>query len=926
MLKPDSTSSDQHASPSGSHRAERPPRFSRLISVRYLNKLSIGWKLNLAFGLLVGLTVLVIVFNAVGSSRVMQHLNRTGDLRVPAALASSHAQASLIKMVADIHGYLALSDLGQIADYYAAKKNFEGDLAELELLAQSSSAPDSARRLSELKASFADWSTLSERMFQLHNNPRLNQPGLLLYNAEVQPVSAAILYQIDEMIRLQEQRDFSTGNSALLKDMIDFRTSLSTMVTNLYGFTVARDFNFKSGYLRGLPANTTAWENLRQQFGALTVAQQAQFTSIDQARTRLLGWPTQIFDASEGERAYEDLYLFRTQSVPQAAQMLSQLNQMTVDQQALLQADLSTGRADLTNAQWQSWLGGLLALLLGIGMAVIFRETIAGTIRRLQGTAEQIAGGNLHVHAAIESSDEIGQLASTFNLMTDRLRETIASLEQQTQQLEKLKEDAEAASLAKSEFLANMSHELRTPLNGILGYAQILERDEQLTAAQANAVDIIRTSGEHLLTLINDVLDLSKIEARKLELQPADVHLPQFLDAIVAMFQLRAQQKKGITFTYEKVTRLPPVIHADEKRLRQILINLIGNAIKFTDQGQVIFRVGLLDPATSAFSAAPIEPLENPAICQLRFAVIDTGVGIRADKLEHIFLPFEQVGEARHRVEGTGLGLAITHNLVEAMNGRLTVESEVGRGSVFQLDLEFPASWIAAELQPPVPAQEIVGYAGPRRRLLVVDDEPFNRSILINLLAPLGFELFEAANGREAVEQASIIQPDAIFIDLLMPVLDGFEAARQIRRMTELNGTRRITLIAMSGHAYDKDMQHSAQAGCDAFLTKPVEVRKLFAVLAAQLKLTWLYRAAAGQAAEPGELRDDHLVPPPPAEMADLLDLAWQGALPRLKQRALQIAQLDERYRPFTARLCQLVDEFDEDQVLALLERYRDAT
>ena len=290
---------------------------------------------------------------------------------------------------------------------------------------------------------------------------------------------------------------------------------------------------------------------------------------------------------------------------------------------------------------------------------------------------------------------------------------------------------------------------------------------DSLSPAQASAVAIIRTSGEHLLTLINDILDLSKVEARKLELQPADVQLPHFLEAIVGMFQIRAQQKRTVTFTYEKVTRLPAVIHADEKRLRQILINLIGNAIKFTDQGQVIFQVGLIDPATAAFSTTPIEQLAITPTCHLRFAVIDTGVGIRADKLEHIFLPFEQVGDAHRRVEGTGLGLTITRNLVEAMNGRLTVESEVGRGSVFRLDLEFPMVCMDDGSRPPIPDREIVGYVGPRRKLLVVDDKPSNRSILVKLLEPLGFELFEASNGQEAIEQVDAIRPDAIFLDLI---------------------------------------------------------------------------------------------------------------------------------------------------------------
>ncbi len=368
------------------------------------------------------------------------------------------------------------------------------------------------------------------------------------------------------------------------------------------------------------------------------------------------------------------------------------------------------------------------------------------------------------------------------------------------------------------------------------------------------------------------------------------------------------------------MTILPPVIHADEKRLRQILINLIGNAIKFTDQSEVIFRVGLIDAATSMYIPTPVDRLANTAACRLRFSVIDTGTGIPADKLEHIFLPFEQVGDAAHRAEGTGLGLTITRNLVEAMNGKLLVESEMSYGSTFQLDVEFPAYWIDDIHQQPILDRGIVGYEGARRSLLVVDDKPSNRSILVNLLRPLGFDLYEAADGLQAVEKAAAIRPDAIFMDLLMPVMGGLDAAQQIRQMPELNATKPVVLVAMSSHAFEKDVLQSTAAGYNAFLPTPIEVSKLFALLAAQLDLTWIYREPASKTSIPAETQDHHFTPPPMAEMAVLLDLARQGALTRLRQRALQIERLGEQYRPFTKHLCKLIDEFDEDRILTLIE------
>jgi signal transduction histidine kinase len=753
---------------------------------RLLNQLSIGGKLKLGFGLLIALTLLVVVLNILSSYRVTQEINRTSDVRMPAALAAAQAQASLQAMVADVHAYLALGSLGHLADYYAALQTFEANLAELERLAPVSSTPEQVHRLEALRTTFAEWLALSEKLYALHNNPRLNQPGLYLYRTEIQPLRTTILGNMGSLIHLQGQRRVSTENSNLLADMVNFQTSFDAMMINLRGYALAGDLSFRNEYMARLPLNTTAWTNLQAKRTLLTLAQQTRFDQIAEARAALAGLPTQIFDRVYGEHASEDLYLFRTVSAPQADQMLRLLSQMTIEQQHLLQTDLSAGRHSLANAQLQSLIGSLLVLLLGVSMAAIFRKTIVGPVRNLTETAERVASGDLHFHASVESGDEIGQLADTFNLMTGQLRQTITRLENQTRQLEALKQVAEAANLAKSEFIANMSHELRTPLNAILGYAQILGRDEKLNEPQAKAVNIIHSSGEHLLTLINDILDLSKIEAHKMELQPADFHLPGFLEVIISMFQIRAQQKGGITFTYEQVTQLPAIIHADEKRLRQILINLVGNAIKFTDRGEVIFRVGLIDPLSRVFITPKTEMLANMP-CHIRFEVIDTGIGIQADKLEQIFLPFEQVSDPHHRAEGAGLGLTITKNLVEAMKGCLSVESELGRGSLFRLELE------------------------------------------------------------------------------LQVVLTRLEHPR----------------------ASD-----------------------------------WSDRESPFEASNSPEASPDHLVPPPPEEIAVLYDLAMKGELPHLRQRALQIEQMGEQYRAFTTRLCRRVEKYAEDEILALIERY----
>jgi CheY-like chemotaxis protein len=464
-----------------------------------------------------------------------------------------------------------------------------------------------------------------------------------------------------------------------------------------------------------------------------------------------------------------------------------------------------------------------------------------------------------------------------------------------------------------------MSHELRTPLNGILGYTQILNRDESLSPAHAKAVGIIQSSGEHLLTLINDILDLSKIEARKMELHPGDVHLPTFLEGIVGMFQMKAQQKPHVTFTYKKLTPLPQVILADEKRLRQILINLLGNAIKFTDAGEVKFRVGLLDnPATP-----PADHSEQPVAGKFVFEITDTGIGMTPDQLGRIFQPFEQVAGAAYRAEGAGLGLAITKNLVELMAGELAVTSQAGQGSAFRLELELPLLWLQGQPHQPRAPREITGYAGPRRRVLVVDDLAANRAILADMLTPLGFELFEADNGQEAIYQTLALTPDVIFMDLMMPNLSGLETVKAVRRLPELRRANHYSvIIATSVNAFEEDIKQSMLAGCDAFLVKPVAVEKLLALLELHLNLTWLYRKPTPPPGNNHPPEPAALTPPPPKTLAHMYDLAMKGELPRLGSEASQLEAAGEPYIAFARELQRLVAGFEEEKIITLLDRF----
>jgi PAS domain S-box-containing protein len=406
----------------------------------------------------------------------------------------------------------------------------------------------------------------------------------------------------------------------------------------------------------------------------------------------------------------------------------------------------------------------------------------------------------------------------------DRLEEIVR---ERTTQLEEAKERAEVASLAKSAFLANMSHELRTPLNAVLGFAQILERDPTLSDAHRARVKTIHQSGEHLLTLINDVLDLAKIEAGRLELSCSEFELQPFLRMIADVIRLRAQQK-GVRFECRAGSGLPASLYADEKRLRQVLLNLLDNAVKFTSEGDVLLRVGPLGPH------------------HLRFEVIDSGPGIAAQDQPRLFRPFEQVGGAHHRLQGTGLGLAISRELIRHMDSDIHLLSDTGRGCRFWFDLALPASAAQRTETTATPAPQATGYEGPRRRVLVVDDVADNRKMLLDLLAPLGFELHEAGDGQQALQQAQRLDPDLVLMDNVMPVMDGPEATRRLRAMPKMAN---VPVIAISAGAQASDRADSLAAGANAYLTKPVRLAELLESIGTLLDLRWTARSRPAPAA-----------------------------------------------------------------------------
>ncbi|GAB4032441.1 ATP-binding protein [Spirosoma gilvum] len=405
----------------------------------------------------------------------------------------------------------------------------------------------------------------------------------------------------------------------------------------------------------------------------------------------------------------------------------------------------------------------------------------------------------------------------------EKLRQTQEQLEatviERTREYLKARDAAEMANRAKSEFLANMSHELRTPLNGILGYTQLFQRDRSLTDHQQHGINIIHNCAENLLVLINDVLDLSKIEAQKLEVDHKPFNLNELITNIVSLIRVKAEQK-NLSFYFQSPASLPEMVVGDERKLRQVLINLLGNAVKFTDRGGISLKV-----------------IPQPGD-QLTFQVDDTGVGIPPDKLDLIFLPFQQLREESRFVEGTGLGLTITEKLITLMQGTLRVISKPGEGSSFRVTVQLPAIVVSrpSGLYRREP-QQINGYEGRRRTILIVDDHWENRSLLTNLLEPLGFRTIEAENGAVALKRAHENRPDLVLMDLVMPLMDGFEAVRQFRREATFST---VKIVALSASVLNSQ-QVSLDAGCDDFLPKPVNVDELLSVIQFQLQLTWTY-------------------------------------------------------------------------------------
>ncbi|MBD2777859.1 hybrid sensor histidine kinase/response regulator [Iningainema tapete] len=500
--------------------------------------------------------------------------------------------------------------------------------------------------------------------------------------------------------------------------------------------------------------------------------------------------------------------------------------------------------------------------------------------------------------------------------LTRQLEIARQQLENYSHELEVKAQEAEAANLAKSEFLANMSHELRTPLNSILGFAQLMQRDRSTTKAHLENLEIISRSGEHLLTLINDVLSMAKIEAGRTTLNENSFDLYSLLDSVAEMFTQKAESK-GLQLIVERNPHLPRYVQTDESKLRQILINLLGNAIKFTQQGSITLRVTIPHSQTPPLPNSPTPKLPH----SLHFQIEDTGVGIAATEIENLFKPFVQTHAGRISQQGTGLGLTISRKFVNLMGGDISVSSTLGKGTIFDFDIQISLVEVDS-VQTARINRRVIGLEPnqPKYRILVVEDKWENRQLLLKMLLPLGFEVREAENGLDGVRIWETWEPHLIWMDMRMPVMDGYEATKQIKAHLKGQAT---TIIALTASAFDEQRNIILSIGCDDFVRKPFQEEVILEKMGQYLGVRYVYEQEipSSEKSENTELSSsllqNYLAQMPTQWVAQL----HQAALcTDEKQIFSLIEQIPEECAPLAHALTDWVNNFRIDKVIDITQ------
>ncbi len=563
------------------------------------------------------------------------------------------------------------------------------------------------------------------------------------------------------------------------------------------------------------------------------------------------------------------------------------------------------------------------SIIIGIGMLLValllasyFKKYITYPVIKLIQFTRGVSR-NADYSQRIEKvyNDELGQLFDEFNNLLGAIQEAnnklalhqlqlestverrTLDLHKANKELEKAKNDAERANLIKSEFLSNMSHELRTPLNGIMGYAQILKTMGNLNEMQSEQVDIIHSSGQHLLSLINEILDYSKIEAKKLELSKCVFSFTSLLNNVLNIIRVRAEQK-DLLLIFHSDDDIPNYVEGDELKVRQIIINLLSNAVKYTKTGTINFRV---------------KSIKNPEH-NIKIEVEDTGIGIARDKIEKIFEPFTQFNEKLKFVEGTGLGLAITRKLIELMNGKLFVESEENKGSAFTVLLNLPGAnktEEAAELH-----NKIIEYKGKSIQILAVDDILTNLSVITSALLPLGFNVITAQNGEQAIREYIKHKPQLILMDLVMPKMNGLEAIRAIRKTN--TGTQ-VKIIGVTASLVQQKERLEFVSLCNTVLHKPIVLNEMFNVIRELLNIEWIYDDVISHTNIENFEQNGELLLPDLSITSTLLEMAETGDFLEINNIADNLVKTDSQYIPFSNKVKEFAAAYNSERLINYL-------